>query len=76
MGGQVIVTEADKIYSEAKSLGLAEGRAEGRAEGLAEKEKITKLIQVLLKENNIDDIDKAITYEEYCKRLYKKYNIS
>ena len=65
MGGNVIITEADKIFF----AGKAEGRAEGRAEGMAENQKTIEEKQKTIdeKQKTIEELEKQI--EELKKQL-------
>ena len=61
MGGNVIITEADKIFFA--------GKAEGRAEGMAEKQKTIEEKQKTIdeKQKTIEELEKQI--EELKKQL-------
>ena len=48
------------------------GREEGREE---EKRRITVLYKYLLKDNRMEDWEKAIEDNIYCSKLYEEYSI-
>ncbi len=57
-------------------IGKASGIEIGRASGMAEGERrITVLYKCLLKDNRIEDWDKAIEDSIYCNKLYEEYSI-
>ena len=57
-------------------IGKASGIMIGRASGMAEGERrITVLYKCLLKDNRIEDWDKAIEDSIYCNKLYEEYSI-
>ena len=63
-------------YSAGKSEGYSAGSADGYATGNAEgQELFAKLVNILLKENKIEDVQRASTYSDYRNKLYEEYNI-
>ena len=63
-------------YVAGKAEGNAEGYAAGKSDGNAEGQEIfAKLVNILLKENKIEDIQKASTDSDYRNKLYEEYNI-
>jgi hypothetical protein len=66
---ETMCTYTTSIQEESK----AEGKIEGKVEG---KNELAKLIQLLIQNGRNDDIEKAVTSDEYCKKLYKEFGIS
>ena len=63
-------------YVAGKADGYSAGSADGYATGNAEGQEIfAKLVNILLKENKIEDVQKASTDSEYRTKLYETYNI-
>ena len=63
-------------YSAGKSEGYSAGSADGYATGNAEGQEIfAKLVNILLKENKIEDVQRASTDSDYRNKLYEEYNI-
>ena len=64
------------IREDEREIGREEGIEIGRASGMAEGERrITVLYKCLLKDNRIEDWDKAIEDSIYCNKLYEEYSI-
>ena len=62
--------------SDGYSAGSADGYATGKSEGNTEGQEIfAKLVNILLKENKIEDVQRASTYSDYRNKLYEEYNI-
>lgn len=51
--------------------GLEQGRAEGRDTLL----RFSRLNQILLKENRLDDLERASTDENFRNELFEKYQL-
>ena len=63
-------------FADGKAEGKAEGKVEGKAEGNIEgQELFAKLVNILLKENKIEDVQRASTDSDYRNKLYEEYNI-
>lgn len=60
------------IRADERELGREEGRQEGREE---EKHRITVLYKCLLKDNRMEDWERAIEDNIYCSKLYEEYSI-
>ena len=75
MCGNVIVTEADKIYYSGVAEGEARGEARGEAKNLADRKKLSQLVKILIKDGNIEKIERATADLEYCKKLYDEYGL-
>ena len=60
-------------YSAGSADGYATGKSEGNTEG---QELFAKLVNILLKENKIEDIQRVTTDTDYRNKLYEKYNIN
>ena len=56
--------------------GFADGKAEGYSAGNTDGQEIfAKLVNILLKENKLDDIQRASTDSGYRNELYEQYSI-
>lgn len=56
--------------------GIKEGIKEGRTEGIEQGERLlAQLVQLLLKSDRIQEIDKATTNKEYREQLYKEFKL-
>lgn len=60
------------IRADERELGREEGREEGKAEG---ERRITVLYKCLLKDNRMEDWERAIEDNMYCSKLYEEYSI-
>lgn len=61
---------------EAKFMRLEELMKEERAEGVDEgQERVNRLIQILAKENRLDDIIRAASDKAYQASLFEEYNL-
>ena len=60
------------IRADERELGREEGKVEGRTEG---ERRITVLYKCLLKDNRMEDWERAIEDNMYCSKLYEEYSI-
>ena len=57
-------------------MGRREGEKEGLEKGRAEtKEKMKRLIQILISEGRIDDLEKASKDVEFQKKLFQEFSL-
>ena len=66
--------------SEGHSEGLAEGRSQGLAEGVAQgraeaEQRYSRLLQILLAQNRVNDIAKIAADKAYLQELYREFSL-
>lgn len=63
------------IRADERELGREEGLELGRKEGRLKVERILMLNKILLSDNRIDDLKRAVDDEAYLKALCEEYSI-
>lgn len=63
------------IRADKRELGREEGLELGRKEGRLKVERILMLNKILLSDNRIDDLKRAVDDEAYLKALCEEYSI-
>lgn len=67
----------DRVIEKGIQQGIQQGKIQGEKEGDRKgKEKVTKLLKLLLAENNLEAIRKISEDPDYCEELLEKYHIS
>ena len=67
----------DRVIEQGIQQGIQQGKIQGEKEGDRKgKEKVTKLLKLLLAEDNLEAIRKLSEDPDFCEELLQKYHIS